>query len=104
MAYDYWAESVQDALNDAGIDYSPEQLKDMIQFIKLSVEHEGMATGAHNIPNPLTSEMAQLEARHKKEVEELQRQISVFTRSVARRNNVEPQDVYLEGDTVLVRV
>ncbi len=57
MSAAYWEESVKDALCEAGIEATPDQIADVVQSIVISAENEGMATGRDAIQNPMLAEV-----------------------------------------------
>lgn len=100
---DYWKECIEAAFNDAGIEATPEQIEAVAGDVECGHENYGMAFGHDAIPNPMHLEVRNLEQHHAREIRELEGQISVFRRSVARRRGIRECDVYIEGDSVMYR-
>ncbi len=70
---DYWNESVECALNEAGVAASPEQINLIAASIVASKEHESLADGSWCIPNPLTSEIERIKSDRSKELEQTEK-------------------------------
>lgn len=57
---DYWVESVEVALAEAGVTASAEQIREIAASIEVDHENYGMAHGYDAIPNPLDAENKRL--------------------------------------------
>ena len=55
----YWQEAVEIALQEAGLEATPEQIDCITAEMESSHENYGMAHGYDAIPNPLASELEQ---------------------------------------------
>lgn len=54
---DYWTECISEALGEAGISASKEQVDVVAGWVEGAHENYGMAHGHHTIPNPLEGEL-----------------------------------------------
>ena len=99
--YDYWGECIAEAFEDAGITATKEQIDTVTSWVEGAHDNYGMATGSEFIPNPLESEIKQLNAAHEREIKEYEKRDFIYRKSVARRRNCSPGDVYIDGDDVL---
>jgi len=93
---DYWAECVNEAFEDAGITATKEQTDTVISWVEGAHENYGMSHGHDCIPDPRDTELDNLKAAHKKEVERLENRELCYQKSVAQRRNVPVGDVYLD--------
>ena len=57
---DYWAECVSEALDEAGITATPQQISMVAEYVSGAHDNYGMAHGHDCIPNPLAGEVKQL--------------------------------------------
>jgi len=64
---DYWKECVAEALEDAGITASDEQIDTVASWVEGAHDNYGMAFGHDCIPNPVTLENERLKKEIKKE-------------------------------------
>jgi len=98
---DYWEECISEALDDAGVTVTKEQLDTITSWVEGAHDNYGLATGSECIPNPLEAEIKALKADHEKEVAELEEREQCYKRSVATRRGTKPENVWLEnGDVV----
>jgi len=95
---DYWKECISEAFDDAGIVATEDQIETVASWVDGAHENYGMATGSDCIPNPMTSEVEELKARIRKMEEAHEAMIYGIKKGVARRRNVSPHDVHIEGD------
>jgi len=58
---DYWKECIAEAMEDAGITATDEQIDTVTSWVEGAYENYGLATGLDAIPNPLRIEIASLE-------------------------------------------
>ena len=97
---DYWKECVSEALEDAGIAASDEQIENITGWVEGAHENYGMARGydvrQSPLPDARDSKIKNLEA----EIKRLEQDIDIYRSSVARRRNVSERDVYLDRWTV----
>jgi hypothetical protein len=100
---DYWEECIAEALEDAKVSATGDQIAIIAGWVEGAHENYGMAHGYDSIPNPMISEIEMLKADHRRYIAEKDCQIECFRRSVARRRNVDISDVYLDGGDVMVR-
>lgn len=57
---DYWKECIAEAMEDAGITATDEQIDTVTSWVEGAYENYGLATGLDAIPNPLSIEIASL--------------------------------------------
>ena len=94
---DYWTETIAEAFEDAGITATEEQIQTVAGWAEGAHENYGMAHGYDSIPSPASTEIDMLKKAHEKELEEMQRQIDCYRKSVATRRGVKMSDVYLDS-------
>lgn len=68
----YWEECISEALEDAGITASQQQIDIVASWVEGAHDNYGTAMGYDAIPNPLVSEIESLKAAHKKELARLE--------------------------------
>jgi hypothetical protein len=66
---DYWKECISEALEDAGIKASDEQIDTVTSWVEGAHENYGMAHGHDCIPNPMVTENEDLKKKLKREQE-----------------------------------
>lgn len=54
---DYWKECIEEALDDAGITATKEQIETIVGWVEGAHDNYGMAHGHDCIPNPMISEV-----------------------------------------------
>lgn len=94
---DYWIETISEAFEDAGIAATEEQIQTVAGWVEGAHENYGMAHGYDAIPSPASTEIDRLKKAHEKELEEMQRQVDCYRKSVAFRRGVKMSDVYLDS-------
>jgi hypothetical protein len=97
----YWKECIEESFEDAGIEATDQQIDTVVSWIEGARENESMATGSEFIPNPLETEIDRLKSDHAKEIERMEVREFCYKKSVADRNSVSPQDVYLDNGRVV---
>lgn len=97
---DYWKECIAEALEDAGIIATDEQIDTITSWVDGAHENYGLATGQECIPNPLESEVEQLNRQHEKELQEKDKIVNIYRQSVATRRRVNIRDVYTDNGEV----
>lgn len=102
MAYSYWREAAEYALDAVGVEVTAEQLDAIGKSLEISAENQGLATGAHCIPNPLASDIRALEARHQAEINEWKESDRVFRENIAARcgSHIEARQVIVHNGRV----
>ena len=65
---DHWDECISEALDDAGITATKEQIKNIAGWVQGAHENYGMAYGHDCIPNPLQTEIDTLKKKREKEI------------------------------------
>ena len=95
---DYWKECIAEAFCEAGITATEEQLNLVVGWVEGAHENYGLATGKECIPNPLESEVNELQRKLKKQDDEHEHVISGITKGVAQRRNVSVSDVSIDND------
>ena len=68
---DYWKECISEALEDADLKASDEQIQNIAGWVEGAHENYGMAFGHDCIPNPQTLEIEGLQKELKKEREKV---------------------------------
>jgi len=92
---DYWKECISEAFEDAGIAATDEQIENVAGWAESAHDHYGQAFG-HARQSPVETTKDREIAELKRQIKELEGDISIFRRSVARRKNVSEANVYLE--------
>lgn len=64
---DYWKDVVSEALDDAGVSATPEQIETLVKHVASGHECYGQAHGHHCIPSPIELEAERLRAELKHE-------------------------------------
>lgn len=57
---DYWSEAASEALDDAGIAATEQQIETVANWMEAAHDNYGMAHGHDAIPNPLVTENTEL--------------------------------------------
>lgn len=101
----YWIEAVETALEeiDKLHNFTNAEIKDLAENLQISAEQESMAFGRECIPNPLQTEIQNLKAQHKKEIEVHEHREYIYRKNVSDRHGprVDPNSVYIERNEVL---
>jgi hypothetical protein len=95
---DYWEDCITEAMEDAGITATKEQIDTVICWVEGAHENYGMATGEEHIPNPLLAEIKDLKEGHAKEVSDFEAAEYNYRKSVATRRGVPVSSVYMDRD------
>lgn len=95
---DYWTECISEAMEDAGIAATKEQIDTVVTWVEGAHENYGMAFGHDCIPNPLESDLKELKASHAKEIQEHENVEFNYRKSVASRRGVPVSSVYMDRD------
>lgn len=100
---DYWKQCIFEAFEDSGITATDEQVDTVATWAEGAHDNYGMANGHDVIRDSVPSrfEMEREIQSQADRIKELESQVSIFKNSVARRRNVRPEDVYLEGNSVM---
>jgi hypothetical protein len=93
---EYWKECILDALFDAKIEATNEQINTITWWVEVSHKNYGMATGQDCIPNPLLEEIEAFKRAAKKQESEHKKQLSGICDGVARRRNVSKDSVSID--------
>ncbi len=100
MGNSYWADCINEAFSDAGIDANNNQIKNVIQWVEGAHENYGMATGSEFIPSPIDGEIERLN----KEIERLREshdiQINGVIKGVANRTGLSESDISIDANGV----
>lgn len=67
----YWEECIREALDEAGIRATDEQIDIIVEWVEGAHENYGMAHGHDAIPNPLRFEVNELKQKLKREQEKV---------------------------------
>jgi len=97
---DYWNECIAEAMEDAGIVATQEQIDKVAAWAEGAHENYGMAMGHNCIPNPLEFEIKEIKKEHKKEIEDAEEREHCYRDSVARRRRVPISSVGLVNGEV----
>jgi len=97
----YWRECVEEALSEAGLQASTEQVNIITDIVEGAHDNYSQATGQDCIPNPMIRDIEQLKEKHKREIYDLETQIVCYRRSVAERRQVDLDEVRLEDGKVM---
>ena len=95
---DYWEDCVSEALEDAKLVATKEQIDTLASWVESAHEHFGMAHGYDAIPNPMESEVARLKREIVRLEEKHEHQLFGIRKGVARRRNVDSADVHISPD------
>lgn len=68
---DYWGECISEALEDAGLPATPEQISTIASWVEGAHENFRTAFGYDAIPNPLTEENTKLKRELKREQDKI---------------------------------
>jgi len=93
---DYWRECIDIAFDEAGIEASEAQREEVAGSVEGGFENYGMAHGHDVIASPVESQKDRQIANLKAEIARLEQDIDIFRSSVARRNRVSEDRVYLD--------
>jgi hypothetical protein len=95
---DYWKECVTEAMEDAGIKATNEQIETVCSWVEGAHDNYGMAHGHDCIPNPMESEVDKLKQEIRRLKDDHDRQLDGVIRGVAKRRNVSVSDVSIDDD------
>lgn len=95
---DYWKECIEEALEDAGITATKEQIETIVGWVEGAHDNHGMAHGYDCIPNPMISEVEKLSRELEKQEQNRQRQINGVVKGVASRRGVDQNSVFIDDD------
>lgn len=99
----YWMESLEAALGELGITLTQEQLDEAGAALAVSAENESTARAPTPSRRDIESwEVNRLKIAHAAEVARLEKELSIYRSSVARRHNVNVGAVYTDGYSVLI--
>ena len=91
---DYWKEATTSAFEEVGIVLTDEQLKQVASSLQISHENIGMAFG--HVENPLRSELDNEKEKHKRDLEQAEKQLEGIRKGVAIRRHCDPCDVSID--------
>ena len=95
---DYWKECIKEALEDAELEATDEQVDCITGWVEGAHENYGMAHGYDVISNPRDTEIEALKKQIEEMDESYQRQLYGIRKGVAQRINVDVHDVWIESD------
>ena len=98
----YYAETIADALENAGCVVAPEVITQVAEAVAISVENEGMASGRDCIPNPENTEIASLKRQLVEQRAEAERAEEVWRHAAARVTRTDPKHLYRRGRDIIV--
>jgi hypothetical protein len=102
VTMDYWTECISEALEDAGIVATEEQIETIVSWVEGAHENYGMAHGYDAIPNPMIAEIDKLKADMEQQQQAADAKVLVYKKNVARRYKTSVDNVYLDGESVIV--
>lgn len=94
----YWQECISEALDEAGIEASQEQIQTIAKIVSGAHENYGMAFGHDCIPNPVLAEVETLKKKIKKIEEGHEKQIFGIRKGVAERRGIDVSNVYVDDN------
>ena len=94
---DYWTECIEEALEDAGLHATKEQIEIVASWVDGAHENFGLATGSEFIPDPVHSELDEVKREMKKQQERHERQLNGVCQGVARRRGVDVGAVNIDS-------
>ena len=100
---DYWIESVSASMDNAGYTLPIEDITAIAEDMIITAEQESMAFGYDAIPNPLQTEVDKINDRLQQERENWNNREDIYVKSIATRNGVQPEDVFIDGNSVMYR-
>ena len=95
---EYWKVCIEEALCEAGIKATENQINEVAIWVEGAHENFGTATGSENIPNPMSSEVDDLKMKIKSLEAAHERQLNGISKGVAQRRNVSVNDVTIDSD------
>ena len=102
---DYYAEAVEIALNDIGKPnlLNRDEMLEIAWSVLGNAENESTAFPSPSSSDIEHSALAKQKLGYEARIQELEAEIAAYQGSVARRRNVSPSDVYLDGNSVMIR-
>lgn len=101
---EYWMESVESAMEEIGYTNLPiEDITAMAESMIGTAEQESMMFGYDAIPNPLQTEINEITDKLERERNKAHHREYIYRKSIATRNNVNPEDVCIEHGNVWYR-
>lgn len=95
---EYWKMCIEEALCEAGLVATEEQIKTITDWVDGAHENFSTATGSEHIPNPANYEIEKLKGKIKKLEHDHERQLNGIAKGVAHRRNVNVTDVSIDVD------
>lgn len=101
---DYWRECIAEAMEDAEVVATKEQIDIIASWAEGAHDNYSMAKGYDVIQSPVETEKDRKINSLKDEIKSLNDSIHTYRKSVAIRRNVSIQDVHIEnGDVIYAR-
>ena len=97
---EYWIESVESIMEEMSYDIPIEDITTIAESMIITAEQESMAFGYDAIPNPLQTEIDEITGKLKQECIKADRREYIYRKSIASRNGVNPEDVFIEHGNV----
>lgn len=91
MAYDYWKEMVEIALDEIGVTLPEEQVTDLSRSMVHAAEMQGEASGSLSIPNPMEAEIRNLNNSHAEELKRANQATDNAMKALYTQLKVNPQ-------------
>lgn len=98
---EYWKVCIEEALCDAGISATEEQIKTVAYWVDGAHENYGTATGSEHIPNPMISEVDELKRKIKQLELAHEKQIDGVLKGVATRRNTDVSNVEIDTNGLI---
>lgn len=102
----YWEECVTEALEEAGICATKEQIDTIAFWVEGARENYRTAFGYNATPNPMNTEVDRLKSQIKRLEDQHEKQLYGIKKSVATSRNVSVHDVHIkdDGDVRIIRI
>ncbi len=94
----YWKDCISEALGDAGVAATNEQIEIITDWVEGAHDNYGMANGHDCIPNPMESEVDKLKGEIKRIKASHDKQLDGISRGVAKRRNIDANQVCIDAD------
>lgn len=96
--YDYYADAVSEGADVVGLKLTDEQLKSIVDSVLGNLENESLASGSFNIPNPMQSEVRQLEKRLAEVTADAEKQDRKWAEAFGRKVGTSSKQISLDRD------
>lgn len=90
---DFWEECISEALEDAGLTATAEQIDTIASWVEGAHENYGMAHGHDCISNPLEEELRKQKLKTQEAEERANKERENFIQNICKRRKVHPSQV-----------